>query len=386
MKKILICGYYGYSNWGDEAILAGLLEVLTCASSSIDCTVLTSQLSITRKQHGVKAAYFKPIYGSNIWAKFMRFRHRDLPILSNEYFILGGGDLLRDSVLGDVAGSWLGVLARAIKFKRKSILLGISVGEIWKPETVKKIPRLLNMTRMIGVRDCSSLSKLKKLGVDPSKLILTPDLALANISDLHGPDKTKPRELVGSCFKIAISLRDIAVRGQESESINLDSSMEKLATTLDAIRQSNDIEITFIPFQGNRDLIVIDEFVSKTSFSGKFTILKDPISIDELVKQISQFNLVIGMRLHSIILAAGLGIPVVALAYDVKVTNFMANLNQDNFNIKLSDFSSDELISRINYILENYDSVSEGLKESLAEYMSKWELAMPKLADSLDTH
>ena len=52
MKKILISGYYGFDNFGDEAILSVLLAKL---KGRADVTVLSSNPQKTSKLYGVKS-------------------------------------------------------------------------------------------------------------------------------------------------------------------------------------------------------------------------------------------------------------------------------------------------------------------------------------------
>jgi hypothetical protein len=51
----------------------------------------------------------------------------------------------------------------------------------------------------------------------------------------------------------------------------------------------------------------------------------------------SAADVVIGMRLHSVIMAAAAGVPVVALAYDPKVVNTMKALGADRMTLDLDD-------------------------------------------------
>ena len=57
MKKVVISGYYGFNNAGDEAILSGLLLPCgrTAKGAKISFTVLSAAPSATAARYGVKA-------------------------------------------------------------------------------------------------------------------------------------------------------------------------------------------------------------------------------------------------------------------------------------------------------------------------------------------
>jgi len=88
MKKIIISGYYGFGNTGDEAILTGILKNLReescCLGEDFDFTVLSADPSSTSRDYGVRAVnrtglkdILKSLWGCDL-------------------FISGGGGLLQD--------------------------------------------------------------------------------------------------------------------------------------------------------------------------------------------------------------------------------------------------------------------------------------------------
>ncbi|MEM9135929.1 MAG: polysaccharide pyruvyl transferase CsaB, partial [Cyanobacteria bacterium P01_F01_bin.42] len=88
-KLVLLCGYYGYGNGGDEALLATLLQMLP---ESVTPVVMTATPAETAEQHQVETCD----------------RNSPLSVLKlmtrAEGFIWGGGSLIQDST------SWLSPL------------------------------------------------------------------------------------------------------------------------------------------------------------------------------------------------------------------------------------------------------------------------------------
>ena len=55
MSRIVVSGYYGSKNAGDEAMLAAMLEVLGDLDPKLHITVISADPEDTRKRHGVDA-------------------------------------------------------------------------------------------------------------------------------------------------------------------------------------------------------------------------------------------------------------------------------------------------------------------------------------------
>lgn len=92
-------------------------------------------------------------------------------------------------------------------------------------------------------------------------------------------------------------------------------------------------------------------------------ILSERYTVDETLSVIGNTSLVIGMRLHSLIYAANLNIPMVGLAYEQKVGFFMQSINQPYVDWN-ENFSMDELMEKLNSVWNNHDGIKEELKKS----------------------
>ena len=86
MKRLLLSGYYGYGNAGDEAVLAGLVAGFRAAQpdGGLEIVALSGSPAETEAAHGIAAAdRYKP------GVLLREIRRADL-VLS------GGGSLLQD--------------------------------------------------------------------------------------------------------------------------------------------------------------------------------------------------------------------------------------------------------------------------------------------------
>ena len=84
MNKIVISGYYGFANAGDEAMLAAIVKALRSTENSVKLTVISGNPQITAAKYGVASIHrFNPL------EIFLSLRSCDL-------LLSGGGSLLQD--------------------------------------------------------------------------------------------------------------------------------------------------------------------------------------------------------------------------------------------------------------------------------------------------
>jgi len=98
----------------------------------------------------------------------------------------------------------------------------------------------------------------------------------------------------------------------------------------------------------------------------KRVFLKDPevilvdneLTIPEYVEFISQLDLMVGMRLHSCLIALRTGVPAVNINYSLKGRDIMRHLSLDDRVIELEDFMSDPytITAKVRQILTNGES------------------------------
>ncbi len=385
---ILINGFYGYQNLGDEAMLAGLVWRLRQGEQNRDrpITVLSGNPQDSQRRHRVNTFPPSPPRSKkeqlrNVTQSYWR------TLIQHRLLILGGGDLLRDGVDYDVAGRWLKSVQDAQRLGRKTAIVGVSVGEIWKPETQTLIPQVLNKVELIGVRDRLSQSRLQDLGVRPP-IYLMADMALWGLpnSPAQSSLETPPQ--------IGISLRLLSNRGQGSGAIDIDRFRQQFAQVLDHLVETHGAIVHLLPFQSfanayhpeDDDYLAALEVLRYCRQSPQFVVHRHVGTLGELKEQLGTLDLVIGMRLHALILAAGLRVPAIAAAYDPKVTGFMAELGQADRCFELGAFEADRVCGIVDGILADRAEARAGLERDLAVYKGRsagFEAEFQRLIDGL---
>ena len=112
-KHVVISGYYGFSNAGDEAVLSAIIsELQNARPNEIDITVLSASPEDTASTYGVAAA------------PRMSRKDVDKAIDDCDMLISGGGSLLQDVTSIRSLLYYLWIINKALKKHKKVMILG----------------------------------------------------------------------------------------------------------------------------------------------------------------------------------------------------------------------------------------------------------------------
>jgi polysaccharide pyruvyl transferase CsaB len=161
-KNILISGYYGFHNIGDELVLQEIIKGLREQDSSLNITVLSADPMYTRKTYGVKA--------ENRWNLYRIFSS----ICKAEILISGGGSLLQDKTSKNGILYYLGIIFLGKLFAKKIIVLSQGIGPVNFKRNIYLVKKTLALADYISVRDIESLNVINKIGVN-KEVVLTGD-------------------------------------------------------------------------------------------------------------------------------------------------------------------------------------------------------------------
>lgn len=355
MKKIVVSGYYGFNNLGDEAILAGITSLLKKQNSDIKITVLSASPKQTAELYNVNA-----VSRNSVLEIFSALAEADL-------FISGGGSLLQD-VTGNFSVPYYLGLAWLAKIQgTKTIYYAQGAGPLNKKWSQKLTAFTLNRFNLIGVRDKGSEQLLKEIGVKKNiKLTVDP------VFGLHDPLNNKRQKIKGK-IEIGISVRPWPLK-----------YLDELAAALNQFSQNKNIKFILFPMHQGSDEEV--SYNLKNKLTAEAEVYKLPEAPQKALKSFSDLDLFIGVRLHSLIFALLNKIPLLALSYDPKIEGLMSELDYLPL-IKLENIEAEEVVNKLEYIFaEKYSlrkKISEFLQQKNSEAESFAELVLEE-ADSCE--
>jgi len=328
MSDIVISGYYGFGNAGDEAMLAAMIEVLTELASDINITVISGNPEDTRKRHGVASIY--------------RLNYPEIArVLSNSQLLIsGGGSLLQDVTSERSLYYYLSIVMLAKKLNTPVMLYAQGIGPVRGRLARSAMRYIGNMVDLITVRDEGSQEELKRLQVTKPPICVTADPVLA----MHQVDKQMGRTILhkagveGNGPLIGISVRE----WQDWEHYK-----QVLAQVADQLAVEYGARIVFLPMQWPEDVAVSRKIASRTEQGA--IVLAEEYTTSELLSLVGNFDLLIGIRLHALIFAAVMHVPMVGISYDPKIERFLETLGEHNIQT-LQNITADKLLDAVRQV------------------------------------
>lgn len=296
--KIVVSGYIGFDNFGDETLLSVLLQNLKEQGTKI--AVITANPQKTALIHGIKTCKTFNILGIVS------------TLFSSDILISGGGSLLQDKTSLKSLLYYLFIIITAKLFNKKVIIYSQGIGPI-KNKLAKLVTKLtLKSCDLISVRDEKSLFLLRGWGIN------NVDLESDAVFNIQIP-KYEPQN------KIGIQLRKWRYL---SESF-LDELVKQITQNF------SDREILLFSFQDSLDYEICKNFQTKLTLKSphiKTQIIQNnyPHMIPENFKTLEYL---IAMRFHACLLATKFGIKTLAINYDEKVEKLAKATNMPFINL-----------------------------------------------------
>ncbi len=294
--RLLVSGFYGGFNLGDEAVLKGLLRLFAEASCDLDLTVLSGNPVMTAQSYGVRS--LSRALTKDIVPRALMLRRSDA-------LILGGGGLLQDISgrrgMRGTLGRTVSLAKWARRYRVPLVFWGVGVGPL-QPRTIPSVAKALRSAAIVAVRDEVSQSLCEELGV-ASRLV--PDHAWAlDLPESTGGDR------------LGISLRRWP---------GLD--LQAVARGLRAVQARWRRPALFIAMEAED--LEVGRMLRDALGAGNLEVPEALPTLEGVIEQYRQCAGVIAMRLHAGLLASAQGIPSIGISYDAKVSELHRALGED---------------------------------------------------------
>ena len=343
--KILISGYYGSKNGGDEAMLAAMLEVMREMDSNISATVISLNPEYTKKRHKVDAVKWLDVFG--IIKK----------ILAADLLISGGGSLLQNVTSRRSLYYYLGIIFLAKILGCKVMLYAQGIGPIRGTFAQKLMNWIVNRVDLITVRDHGSLEELKNLKINRPPIFCTADPVLA-----IKPVPTAFGEKILSRYNISDDKKIIGVSVRRWN--NWHECQAALATALDNLVEEINAEIVFIPMQFPADINAAKSVAE--IMKNSCIVLEDEFSTGEILSLVGCTDVLISIRLHALIFAGVMGVPMLGISYDPKIDRFLDSIGEKPIG-NLKDVTAEEIFIETIKKLDAKNFHDESLLKNLRE-------------------
>jgi polysaccharide pyruvyl transferase CsaB len=330
--RVVLCGYYGMGNGGDEALLASLLQLLP---KHVEPIVLSGDPAQTRDRYHVESCDRK-----SFPAVFSALRR-------SEAFIWGGGSLMQDSTSAMNPIYYGGLMRLAQLMGLKTIAWAQGIGPL-KRSWVKAFTKTtFQHCTKVSVRDRASAALLNDWQI-PFTLAPDPVWAMES-SPLEGLwNLPAPR--------VAVNLRSHKHLTPERISV--------FTRALIDFQKATQTCLLLLPFQASQDFAIAQSLHEALPEASHILQIKQPQELKGVFRGV---EMTIAMRLHGLIMAAAEGCRCFGLSYDPKVTQLMSDL--DMAGCAIADLPTDpnELSRMWIELYANGDPLSDDQIHSLVD-------------------
>ncbi|MCF8011506.1 MAG: polysaccharide pyruvyl transferase CsaB [Clostridiales bacterium] len=305
MTRAVISGYYGFGNLGDEAVLFSMLKLLKEQDPNFEPTVLSADPGFTARTYNVKSV--------NRWDTMEVIG----ALRKADVLLSGGGSLLQDVTGVKNIFYYTGIMWIARMLNKPVVFFSQGIGPLNSRMGRFLAAREANRAAAVTVRDEESRAELQDIGVSKDIVVAAdPVLGLEPEGISAGWGFIT---LQAESVDTSESLAGISVRPWEGEHWK-----HELASACDYLVEKG-MQVVFLPMQQPGDLQVSQEIAGMMKHES--FVLKRACSVQEKLSVFKNLDLLVGMRLHSLIFAAVLGVSPVGISYDPKVKNFLSCLD-----------------------------------------------------------
>ncbi len=359
--KILLTGYYGQHNTGDDALAATVAWGLHKVFSPKQIFIASSPL-VMPNDLPVSFLPRRLFKGHLALARALQFVRSDL-------WCFGGGSVFHDIFGISLLKSFRDLIRNYKRLRRGQVIaLGVSLGPVRHSSALNMLSEILELLDFVAVRDLASMelavslgsARQCVLGFDPA--VLLPYIGLPPI-----PPPLKKDE--GIIVSVApCEYHKVIADGLEHLDNRRNEALAKALGLLSSV--DKDLRFKIIEFNGHKEIGDgrIVHALARSLPLQRVSII--PYSPNPLwaFEHVQRSNCVIATRLHAAIFAFTAGVPFVLLCYHPKVREFARYIGMsDQFIIDEDSIEPELIMTVVLSILENPAAALPKMSPQLAK-------------------
>ena len=346
-KKVLLWGYYGANNFGDDLIFNSIFELF---NSNRENTSIFYTVKEKENAYDVDATPVK-FFGRNYSNKTINFlvnlKIVFCTVLRMDAIIIGGGTQYFEIDSRKSVSILLKYLSCClIKIKGgKFINAGVGVGEIKSRLGKFCLKRIFQKANYSFVRDCQSKETLLQLGVSDKNVIVGKDLSY------YLPELEKEKNIGDNKIKVGLNFFDY-YSYLEKIPEQRTSYIEAAKVFINYLQHKENIEVFYFALQnktGGKDL----EFMNEIKPFNSKDVLFYKEDFSGFVSQLSAMDFCIGLRYHFAVVSIQNSIPTIGISYQPKVERELQEFGLKDYVIQMNEITGHTLISKFEKQFQN---------------------------------
>lgn len=242
VRQIVISGYYGFSNSGDEAVLRSILLALEeqgkAAGVRIDPIVLSADPVWTSQMYGVESV--RRMHPGDLWNA----------LRSSDGLISGGGSLLQDATGTKTIPYYTGVMKLAQLLGKPTFVYSQGIGPVNRRWMDPLIRGVMKRSAYVSVRDSESAALLGRIGVPTERIDVVPDPVMGLPLPAGAPNAALTAAPAGAGQAAgALSAQEPPLVGVSLRRWRSDGGdLVRAAEALIALSKRKPVRLRFLPF------------------------------------------------------------------------------------------------------------------------------------------
>lgn len=344
----IVSGYYGFRNIGDEALLMSIINDLKKYKPDIRLLVLSKVPYGTSRDYNVDS-----IDRLNMLRILLAMK-------KSRAFIYGGGNLLQDNTSTRSLIFYLSCVWLAKKLNLKVMFYANGIGPLKKRLNRLLTKTIMNQVDVITLREKLSFEELRQMDIGRPRIMLTADAALTAADPRDGFDTGIIETLGLNTGKplLGISLR----KYPGHEKIEHEKYEAVIARAIDYLADKYGLHPVFFPMQHPEDIPILENAAAK--MHGKSTIVREKLNVCQTYDLISKMDMLLGMRLHSLVFSAVAGVPLIGLVYDPKIQGFLDYIGQPSAgDVRFLEY--EKLVSLAEQVWNDREAIGRRIRETI---------------------
>ncbi len=330
----IISGYYGYNNSGDDALLLAMITELKKQKENVRVAVLSADPKATKKLYKVDS--FNRFNPFNVYRSMRK----------SKVLLSGGGSLIQDETSSKSLWYYATILKVAKKCGLKVMQIANGIGPVSRVKNRKLATNIMNTcVDRITLREEKSLAELEKMNINVNAAVTCDPAMMLEGAPKKDVLKIFDKEGIQDEPYVCISMRDWDRNPPDFE--------HRIAHVADYIYETYGFNIVFIIMQYPTDLNITKRIMGYMKSPAK--LIGHRVGIENMIGIIREAELVLAMRLHTLIYGVSMKTPVIAIQYDPKVDSFMEYLQQKRI-VKITDVDVDMLKRFVDECVHNRET------------------------------
>jgi polysaccharide pyruvyl transferase WcaK-like protein len=399
--KILIGGVpFGRNNVGDEAILECIVKMLREICPTAQLCISTDKPEATTaklKVETVQLFGFAPPFSQTLMEE---------RLASADVFIWAGA-----TGLSDYPEIPLGMLEIAQQAGTKTVVWGVGMNDELNPVKYRMLPgkrrTVLRLLSLLTLRQIDYVRRVEQNNEARARTKIVKQLSAADLVVLRDPETLTavqhcgpvPNAIVGADSaewlkpekweNIPLSSEAQAIFDSDTRKVGLCISAQRelvhqkeLVDFLDRLAESGH-RIVFLPMNPQTDAALMQSLLERMRNKDCAVVIEGYREPGEILAIADRLDLVISSRLHLLILASVVHVPIIGISRGSKVDNFLAPFGQLSAGT-VDECDFEHMQSELDRLIDckaEYEEVSSAVREMLLERLNA---AKDRLANLLN--